>query len=71
MPNRRVSVWESLSLDLKRRTAMDLTAEEVIRKNETFRSVLSAKPIAVRNEVRAAILETGLAPKEVERRLGY
>jgi hypothetical protein len=66
-----VSAWERLSPDLQRRAAMDLTAEEVIRKNETFRTVLSAKPIGVRNEVRAAILETGLAPKEVERRLGY
>jgi hypothetical protein len=66
-----VSVWERLSPDLQRRTAMDLTAEEVLNKNETFRTVLSAKPIGVRNEVQAAILETGLAPKEVERRLGY
>jgi hypothetical protein len=66
-----VSVWESLSPDLQRRAAMDLAAEEVMWKDKAFRTVLSAKPIGVRNKVRAAMLDTGLAPKEIERRLGY
>jgi hypothetical protein len=66
-----VSLWEDLSPDLKRRAAMDLTAEEVIAKSEKFRAVLDAKPVGVRNEVRTAVLATGLAPKEVERRLGF
>jgi hypothetical protein len=66
-----VSLWEVLSPDLKRRAAMDLTAEDIIRKNEKLRATLDAKPVGVRNEVRTAVLTTGLATKEVERRLGF
>jgi hypothetical protein len=64
------SLWERLSPDLKRRVAIDLAAGE-IRGNQKFRSVLSAQPEPVRNELRAAMLATGLAPREVERRLEY
>ena len=65
-----VSLWEDLSPDLKRHVGMDLAAEEIL-KNGKFRDVLSTKSEGVRSEVRSAILATGLAPKEVERRLGF
>jgi hypothetical protein len=64
------SIWEDLSPDLKRHTAMDLAVEEIPDVGR-FRTVLSAKSETVRNELRTAILATGLSPKEVERRLGF
>jgi hypothetical protein len=64
------SLWEVLPPDLKSRAAMDLTAEEIPESGQ-FRAVLSTKSAAVQNELRAAILATGLSPKEVERRLGF
>jgi hypothetical protein len=68
-----VSLWESLSPDLKRRVAIDLAAEELTgyEKTQKFRAVLSAKPPSVRSEVRDALLETGLSPKKIEQRLGF
>ena len=36
-----------------------------------LRAVLSAKPEHVRNEIREALLATGLSPKEIEQRLGF
>ena len=63
------SLWEDLSRDLKRHTAMDLAAGEP--DDGKFRAVLSAKSERVRNELQTAILATGLSPKEVERRLGF
>ena len=67
-----VSLWESLPPDLKRRVAIDLAAGEItVAGNEKFRAVLSAQSEQVRNELRAAMLATGLSPKEVERRLGF
>ena len=35
-----------------------------------FRAALSTKPEAVKNEVRNALLASGLSPEEVERRVG-
>lgn len=73
MPARGIfgaSLWESLSPDLKRHVASDLTAKEIIG-NPKFRTILSAKPAGVRNEIRAAMLATGLSPNEVEQRLGF
>ena len=64
-----VSLWPRLPPDLKRRVANDLTAAEIIG-NSAFRATLSAQPDGVRDELRAAILATGLLPEEVERRLG-
>jgi hypothetical protein len=64
------SLWEDLSPDLRRRTAIDLAAEKP-PENEKFRAVLSTKSEVVRNELRTAMLATGLSPKEVERRLGF
>jgi hypothetical protein len=63
-----VSLWESLSPDLKRRVVIDLAGAET---NEKFRSVLSVQPVGVRNELREALLATGLSPKEIEQRLGF
>jgi hypothetical protein len=67
-----VSVWESLSPYLKGRVAIDLAAGEItVTGNEKFRAILSAQPERARNELRAAMLATGLSPKEVEIRLGF
>jgi len=63
-----VSLWESLSPDLKRGVVSDLAGAEM---NQKFRTVLSAQPVGVRNELREALLATGLSPKEIEQRLGY
>ena len=65
-----VSLWEDLPPDLKRHVITDLAAGDVPEYGK-FRAVLSAKSERVRNELRAAILATGLSPKEVERRLGF
>src|SRR5262249_4224763 len=64
-----VSLWEDLSPDLRRRAAVDLAAEEV--DGGKVQAVLSPKSEGVRDELRTAILATGLSPKEVERRLGF
>ena len=65
-----VSLWEDLSPEFKSRAAIDLTAGEIPERGK-LRAVLSTKPERVRNELRAAILATGLTSKEVERRLGF
>jgi hypothetical protein len=65
-----VSLWEVLSPDLKRHAAMDLSAGEILD-NGKFRAVLSTKSEGVQNELRTAILATGLSAKEVEQRLGF
>ena len=66
-----VSLWESLSPDLKRRVAIDLAVGEITVVEREISGVLSAKSAAVRNELREALLATGLSPKEVEQRLGF
>jgi len=65
-----VSLWEDLPPDLKRHVIIDLAAGDVPEYGK-FRAVLSAKSERVRNELRAAILATGLSAKEVELRLGF
>ena len=72
-----VSLWESLSPDLKSRVAYDLgptlfphsPAEGA--EGGKLRAALSAKPEHVRKEIREALLATGLSPKEIEQRLGF
>jgi hypothetical protein len=64
------SLWEDLSPDLRRHAAMDLVAGEMPQ-NGKFRAVLSTKSEQIQNELRAAILATGLSSKQVERQLGY
>jgi hypothetical protein len=67
------SLWERLPPELKRRVAVDLAdlAAGAIRWNKKFQAILSTKSEGVRNELRAALLATGLLPREVERRLGF
>src|SRR5262245_56295078 len=65
-----VSLWEDLSLDLRRRAAIDLAAKDLPEKGK-LRAVVSTKSEMVRNELRTAMLAAGLSPKEVERRLGF
>ena len=64
-----LSVWEDLPADLKKRVAVDLTAEKDPG-NPNFRGVVSSKSQEVRNELRTALLAEGLPPKDVER-LGF
>jgi len=67
-----VSLWESLSPDLKRRVTIDLARAEMERKGiDKFRAVLAAQPVGVRNELREALLATGLSLNEIEQRLGF
>src|SRR5262249_11479161 len=68
-----VSLWEDLPPDLKRHVAIDLAGGEITENEELekLRAVFSTKPEEVRNALRTAVLATGLAPKEVERRLGF
>jgi hypothetical protein len=72
-----VSLWESLSPDLKSRAAIDLNPMFFPRnsaetaESEKVRAVLSTKPEPVRNELRKALLATGLPPKQIEQRLGF
>jgi len=67
-----ISLWESLSPDLKRRVVIDLAGAEMeTMEKEKIRTVLSGQAVRVRNEVREALLATGLSPKEIEQRLGF
>jgi hypothetical protein len=64
-----VSLWQRLSPDLKRRVAADLAVEEYpdILK---IRAFISAQPEQVQNEVREALITSGLSPQEVKKRVG-
>jgi hypothetical protein len=72
-----VSLWENLSRDLKGRAALDLgpmiyprTPAEGAQGGK-FQAVLATKSEAVRNELRKALVATGISPKEIEQRLGF
>ena len=68
-----VSLWESLSPDLKNRAAMDLAMARIAVQGEVrekLRAVLSTKTEQVRSELHKALLATGVSPKEIEQRLG-
>jgi len=72
-----VSLWESLSPDLKSRVAVDLApmlfprtpAEGAV--GGKFRAVLSTKSERVRNELKEALTATGISPKEIKQQLGF
>jgi hypothetical protein len=71
-----VSLWESLSPDLKSRVANDLvpvlfprTAQEGADGGK-LRALVSAQPQRVRRELREALLATGLSPNQIEQKLG-
>jgi len=65
-----VAIWDQMSPDLKRRTVNDLTAPEIVD-NPRVRAVLATKSQPIRGEVRSALADTGLSPKEIERRIGF
>jgi hypothetical protein len=71
-----VSLWESLSRDMKSRAALDLSPMIYPRtpaegaESEKFQAVLATKSELVRNELRKALVATGISPKEIEQRLG-
>jgi hypothetical protein len=65
-----VALWERLSPELQRRVALDLASRET-GGDEKLRAVLSAQPERVRKELRAAMIATGLSPKEIEKRLAF
>ena len=72
-----LSLWEKLSPDLKRHTAADVASMVFPRtaiggaEPWKFRAVLATKPDWVRNELREALIATGVSPKEIEERLGF
>src|SRR2546425_12081189 len=72
-----ISLWEDLSRDLKSRAALDLgpiiyprTPAEGAESGK-FQAVLATKSEWVRNELRKALVATGISPKEIEQRLGF
>jgi hypothetical protein len=72
-----LSLWDRLPADLKRHTAGDVAAIMFSRtpaEGEVLgriRTVLAAQPIRARNEVREAIVGTGVPQEEIEKRLGF
>jgi hypothetical protein len=72
-----VSLWQRLPADLKSHAAVDVAsmmfpltpaeAEEVGK----FHAVLATQPESVRNELREAVVATGVSPKEIEKNLGF
>jgi hypothetical protein len=72
-----VSLWEDLSRGLKSRAALDLGPMIYPRtpaegaEGEKFRTVLATKSELVRNELRKALVATGISPNDIEQRLGF
>ena len=73
-----VSLWERLPSDLKSHVAIDVaglmsfgrTPGEGVEVGK-FQAVLARQPEWVRNELREAVVATGVAPKEIEKHLGF
>jgi hypothetical protein len=72
-----LSLWEKLPADLKRHVAVDVAATmfprtpaegEMLGK---IRAALAAQPDWVRNEVREAVVATGVSPEATEKGLGF
>jgi len=72
-----VSLWERLPSDLKSHVAIDVAGmmfsiiPEEGAKVGKFQSVLATQPDWVRNELREALVATGVSPSEIEKRLGF
>ena len=72
-----VSLWERLPADLKSHVAIDVAGmmfsiiPEEGAKVGKFQSVLATQPDWVRNELREALVATGVSPSEIEKRLGF
>jgi hypothetical protein len=66
-----VSLWPRLSPDLKRHVAADLAFGEYNDPDsEKLQAFLTTQPEQVRNEVRDALVATGLSSNEIQERLG-
>jgi hypothetical protein len=71
-----VSLWESLSPDLKSRVANDLLSLLFARSPEEgaetgrLQALVSAQPPRVRKELREALLATGVSPSDIQQKLG-
>jgi hypothetical protein len=65
-----VSLWERLPADLKTRVARDAAVAD-LPYSDKFRAFVSAQPEQARDELREALIANGLAPKEIEKRLGF
>ena len=72
-----VSLWERLPSDLKSHVAIDVAGMMDTRTPEEgaevgkLQAVLATQPEWVRNELREAVVATGVAPKEIEKHLGF
>jgi len=72
-----VSLWERLPSDLKSHVAIDVAGMMFPRTPEEgaevgrFQAVLATEPDWVRNELRGALVATGVSPSEIEKRLGF
>jgi hypothetical protein len=72
-----LSLWDRLPADLKRHVAVDVAAMMRPRTPaegemlEKIRAVLAAQPDWVRNELREAVVATGVSPEETEKGLGF
>jgi hypothetical protein len=72
-----VSLWESLPADLKRHAASDVAAMMFPRTPEEgwmfgkILAVLATQPESVRNELREAVIATGVSPEEIKKGLGF
>ena len=64
-----LSLWQSLSPDLKRRIVADLAVDEYPDMLK-IRAFVSSQPEQVRNELREGLIASGLSPQEVEKRVG-
>jgi hypothetical protein len=64
-----VSIWNSLTSDLKTRVAADLITAD-LSENKRIRAILSAEPKRVRQELQETLRASGFSSKEIEQRLG-
>jgi len=72
-----LSLWERLPADLKRHAAVDVAAMMLPRTPAEgemlgkIQAVLPAQPDRVRNEIREAVVATGVSPEEIKKGLGF
>jgi hypothetical protein len=72
-----LSLWERLPADLKIHAAADVAAMMFPRTPAEgaeigrFQAVLATKPDWVRNELREAVVATGVSPSEIKKHLGF
>jgi len=72
-----LSLWERLPADLKRHAATDVAAMIIPRTPAEgeilgkIGAVLATQPESVRNEVREAVVASGVSPEAIEKGLGF